>query len=79
MDSLTDFILTERDPLHALEVIRSLSELFSSGRLRPILYEPIYEGLESVSRALTDLDDRKIWGKGVVRVRKEETERAAKL
>ncbi|ORX36818.1 alcohol dehydrogenase [Kockovaella imperatae] len=65
---------TERDPRHAAEVVLSLSKLFSSGRLKPILYEPIYEGLESVSKALTDLDERKIWGKGVVRVMKEQSD-----
>ena len=70
---------TERDPKQAAQVISSLSDLFTSGRLRPIIYEPIYEGLENVSTALTDLDERKIWGKGVVRVRSETEGRTAKL
>ncbi len=60
-----------KDPKHAAQVIRAVSELLASGRLQPILYEPIYDGLESVSRGLTDLDERRVWGKGVVRVRRE--------
>lgn len=46
--------------------------LLSEKKVLPILYEPIYDGLDQVSRGLGDLEGRRTWGKGVVRVRKEE-------
>ena len=64
--------MTERDPAHAARVIKDLVRLLASGKLKPVIYEPIYEGLETVSQALTDLDERKVWGKGIVRVRREQ-------
>jgi NADPH2:quinone reductase len=50
--------------------------LLSSGKVVPILYEPVYDGLESVTQALADLEGRKTWGKAVIRVRREQGERA---
>ncbi len=51
------------------EVWDALLELFSSGKVVPVVMEPIYDGLESLSRGLSDLQNRKTWGKAVVRVK----------
>ncbi|PWN54307.1 NAD(P)-binding protein [Violaceomyces palustris] len=47
----------------------ALMELFASKRIKPTVFERIYEGLESVPEGLNDLASRKTWGKAVVRVR----------
>jgi NADPH2:quinone reductase len=57
-------------------VIKEVLALLSSGTIFPVLYEPVYEGLDSVARALVDLEERRTWGKGVIRVRKDEGERS---
>lgn len=33
-----------------------------------MVYDEVYQGLESVPRALKDLEERKVWGKAVVMV-----------
>jgi NADPH2:quinone reductase len=50
--------------------------LLSSGKVVPILYEPVYDGLDDVTQALADLEGRKTWGKAVIRVRRDPGERA---
>ncbi|KAF6804105.1 NAD-binding rossmann-fold containing protein [Colletotrichum sojae] len=45
-----------------------LRPLIESGRVRPVVYEPDYNGLESVKQALKDMVARKIWGKAVVSI-----------
>lgn len=37
--------------------------------VKPTVYERVYDGLESLSEALQDLQARKTWGKVAVRVR----------
>ena len=44
--------------------------MLAEGRLRPVLYGK-YVGLEEVGRALGDLQERKVYGKIVVRVADE--------
>jgi NADPH2:quinone reductase len=48
----------------------------SAGQLVPAVFEPIYEGLESVARGLGDLEGRRTWGKGVVRIRQDDEAQA---
>jgi NADPH2:quinone reductase len=59
---------------HAMKVIGEVLEMFSSGKMKPILYDPIYDGLENVSTGLIDLENRKTWGKGVIRIAKSDKE-----
>jgi NADPH2:quinone reductase len=61
-----------KDPKRYFEVLDLVMELISSGRLIPQVYDPVYEGLDKVVPGLRDLEDRKTWGKAVVRVRKED-------
>lgn len=58
----------EYKPTHVREVWAELLALFTSGRLKPVVYNGHYT-LGTLSRALQDLEDRKTWGKVVVRVR----------
>ncbi|KAK0529090.1 hypothetical protein OC834_000453 [Tilletia horrida] len=59
------------EPDKAFETWGALLDWFGSGEIKPVIFDPIYEGLESVPRALGDLAQRKTWGKAVVRIRKE--------
>lgn len=43
-----------------------------SGKIKPTVFEA-YQGLESVPKALEDLSNRKVSGKAVVRVSRDET------
>jgi NADPH2:quinone reductase len=65
-----------KDPARAAQVVSEVLGLLAEKKLRPVIYEPIYEGLEEVGKGLKDLEERKIWGKGVVRIRKERNVKA---
>lgn len=60
-------LFTEHNPERVAEAWRELLELFASGRLKPVVYNAKYT-LETLTQALQDLEDRKTWGKAVVRV-----------
>jgi len=55
-------------PTRVNEVWTELLALFASGRLKPAVYNGHYT-LGTLSQGLQDLEDRKTWGKVVVRVR----------
>ena len=59
---------TEKKPQHVRQTWTELLELFASGRLKPVVYSGKYT-LETVGEGLQDLENRKTWGKAVVRVR----------
>ncbi|SCV73427.1 BQ2448_7353 [Microbotryum intermedium] len=54
----------------------ALLKLFNSGTLKAVVFDRIFEGLESVPEALDELLARRTWGKAVVRVK---TDKTAKL
>lgn len=54
-------------------------ELLKSGKVVPAIYEPVYDGLETVGQGLDDLDKRKVWGRAVVRVRSEDKPERSRL
>lgn len=41
------------------------------GELVPLVYQPVYEGLDKVPQGLVDIEGRKTWGKAVVQVKDE--------
>ncbi|UOH79124.1 hypothetical protein LQV05_000114 [Cryptococcus neoformans] len=41
--------------------------------IRPIVHSTPYKGIEGVVQGLKDIEERKVWGKGVVVIREEET------
>lgn len=49
----------------------SLLELIRQGRLRPAVFDRVYEGLDDLTTGLTDLSTRKTWGKAVLRLRRD--------
>ncbi|KAF2172431.1 hypothetical protein M409DRAFT_17664 [Zasmidium cellare ATCC 36951] len=49
------------------EIWRGYLSMLETGKLQPLLYGK-YEGLEDIGRALKDLEDRKVYGKIVVKV-----------
>ncbi|KAF8501790.1 NAD-P-binding protein [Russula emetica] len=55
-------------PTRVSNVWTELLALFASGRLKPVVYNGHYT-LSTLSQGLQDLEDRKTWGKVVVRVR----------
>ncbi|CAD6884020.1 unnamed protein product [Tilletia controversa] len=59
------------EPDKVYETWGTLLDWFSSGEIKPIIFNPIYQGLESVPKALSDLAQRKTWGKAVVSIKKE--------
>lgn len=61
-----------KDPKRYFQVIDEVMHMIASGRLVPQVYDPVYEGLDSVTAGLRDLEDRKTWGKAVVRVRHDD-------
>lgn len=60
---------TSKEPQRVGQVWGDLLQLFNSGKLQPVVMQPVYQGLEQVVQALQDLQDRKTWGKAVVRIR----------
>jgi len=61
--------MTDRlDPEETAKIWKGLSTMLDQGLLKPTLYERQYIGLGSVSTALQDLSNRKVWGKAVIRI-----------
>lgn len=52
--------------------------MLGSGRAKPVIYTDTYP-LEQYAAGLKDLEDRKTWGKAVIRIREEKTGEKAKL
>lgn len=61
-----------RDPERYAKTIEACFDMVGGGKVVPVIYDTIYDGLEDLSRGLVDLENRKVWGKAVVRIRKEE-------
>lgn len=61
-----------KDPKRAQQVVTEVLQLLSTGKVVPAIYEPVYNGLETVGQGLDDLDKRKVWGRAVVRIRTED-------
>jgi NADPH:quinone reductase-like Zn-dependent oxidoreductase len=60
-----------RDPEHTAECWRGTEELLAKGQMKPLIYKVLH-GLDSVGGGLQELYERKVWGKAVVEIRKEE-------
>ncbi|KAK1767232.1 hypothetical protein QBC33DRAFT_587678 [Phialemonium atrogriseum] len=63
-----------RYPGEKEQIWRELWPLIEAGKIKPVLYDEKYMGLESVPRALKDIASGKIWGKAVVHVDTAEEE-----
>ncbi|KAJ9120242.1 hypothetical protein QFC22_003142 [Naganishia vaughanmartiniae] len=67
-----------KEPPHVKTVWNDLLALFSSGKLVPLVYDKVYDGLDAVADGLHDLESRKTWGKAIVRVRQENGQSASR-
>ncbi|KAF8608812.1 NAD(P)-binding protein [Ceratobasidium sp. AG-I] len=63
----------KNDIAHVPSVWNALFELFESGRVKPVVFSQVYQGLEQVSDGLHALEQRETWGKAVVQVKPEPT------
>lgn len=72
-ESLTSPFPTVREPETAKQISSSVLKLLSTGDIRPIVHSTPYKGIEGVVQGLKDIEERKVWGKGVVVIREEET------
>lgn len=63
--------MTQKEPDRVLETWGALLEMIEEGKLKPVVYERIFQGLEGVPAGLSALANRKTWGKAVVRVQPE--------
>ncbi|BEI90006.1 uncharacterized protein CcaverHIS019_0300760 [Cutaneotrichosporon cavernicola] len=61
-----------RDPGRYAKTIEACFDMVAGGKVRPVLHERIYEGLEELAQGLEDLESRKVFGKAVVRIRRED-------
>ncbi|EPT04976.1 NAD-binding protein [Fomitopsis schrenkii] len=66
------------EPQHIFEVHKAINGLLASGRVKPVVYTEVLP-LERVADGLHLLEQRKTWGKAVVRVRDEISGERAKL
>ena len=56
------------EPDTVTEVWEDLLGFLKSGKLTPVVMDPVYKGIESLPKGLTDLATRKTWGKAVLRI-----------
>ncbi|CAE7099868.1 unnamed protein product [Rhizoctonia solani] len=59
----------KNDVDHVPSVWKALFELFESGKVKPIVFSEVYQGLEQVSAGLEALEQRKTWGKAIVQIK----------
>ncbi|PWN34242.1 NAD(P)-binding protein [Meira miltonrushii] len=57
------------EPERIPEAWKAIFDLLESKKCKPTAFDKIYDGLETLPQALKDLQDRKTWGKVVVRLR----------
>ncbi|KAJ3009301.1 hypothetical protein HKX48_008036 [Thoreauomyces humboldtii] len=57
------------EPERIPEAWNAIFHMLETKQCRPTVYDRIYEGLETLPGALQDLQDRKTWGKVVLRVK----------
>jgi NADPH:quinone reductase-like Zn-dependent oxidoreductase len=55
-----------RFPDEENRIWEGLHTLLADGKVKPVVFYGTYRGLESVPRALKDMEDRKIWGKASI-------------
>ncbi|KAK7540816.1 uncharacterized protein J3D65DRAFT_644664 [Phyllosticta citribraziliensis] len=64
---------SRRNPAATSAIWESTMALISQNKIRPVVYKQVYGGLDSVPKALQDVDERKIWGRAVVSVSEEDS------
>jgi NADPH2:quinone reductase len=49
--------------------------MIDNGLVKPTVYDNEYFGLGSVAEAMSDLSERKVWGKAVIQIKHDEKAR----
>lgn len=60
-----------KDPERGKRTIKECFRMITEG-MRPVIHSRVYEGLEELAEGLGDLENRKVTGKAVVRIRRED-------
>lgn len=60
-----------KDPKKGKRTIEECFRMIQEG-MRPVVHSRVYEGLEEVAEGLGELEGRKVTGKGVVRIRRDD-------
>lgn len=60
-----------KDPERGRRTIRECFRMIKEG-MRPVIHSRVYEGLEELAEGLGDLENRKVTGKAVVRIRRDD-------
>ncbi|KAF2755405.1 zeta-crystallin [Pseudovirgaria hyperparasitica] len=61
-----------RTPQQIEKTWNSFMKLANEGKIKPVIYNVEYAGLESVPRALKDMEARKPWGRAIITIADEE-------
>ncbi|WVQ67824.1 uncharacterized protein L199_006029 [Kwoniella botswanensis] len=59
-----------KDPSSVFRVSQEVLSLLSEGKIKAVIYDKSYIGLDKVSEGLRDIESRKTWGKAVVTINK---------
>jgi len=62
----------KKEPEQVPAIWDALFNLFSSGRVKPIMYTEVFP-LEQLARGLCALERRETWGKVILRIKDEQT------
>ena len=60
-----------RFPEETPAVWRGLEDILRKGKIKPVIYDQPFDGLESVPSAMNAMADRKVWGKAIINVSHE--------
>ncbi|KAF2007384.1 hypothetical protein P154DRAFT_550441 [Amniculicola lignicola CBS 123094] len=61
-----------RFPEHTQTVWDGFMEMVKDGKIQPVIYGEEYRGLNSVPRAMKDLNAHKVWGRAILRINEAE-------
>ncbi|KIW01371.1 uncharacterized protein PV09_07139 [Verruconis gallopava] len=62
-------------PEDVIKIWRDFDDMVEQGAIKAVVYDQKYLGLDSLPRALNDLAEHKVWGRAVVQVSDEYSER----
>ncbi|KAH8723910.1 zeta-crystallin [Phaeosphaeriaceae sp. PMI808] len=67
-----------QDPQRTKDAWDGFMRLVEEEKIKPIIYKEVYDGLDSVRRALEDAKAHKVWGRAVLRIDELEREESQK-
>ncbi|KAF1810465.1 zeta-crystallin [Eremomyces bilateralis CBS 781.70] len=59
---------SRRLPHETREIWKEFMDMVDSGKVRPVVFDGSYRGIESIPQALADVEGHKVWGRAVVEV-----------